>query len=277
MHQELSCSLANQRVQLEAKKTDKPNGIQSFGITVLKPSYDRPSHHLIYMLHFMPRARRKRRVSQAPSGAKDGEEPEAPEEPSPSIPMHALIQYHDAGITGTVAWSTLNIIDGKVELDGTLAKDFKVEALTTFKPETSDKSAKLNLYFKQPAFHMRAFVDALKGPTANVDAVIGHEGLVAGAEAGYDVQKAAVTRYSASVGYVAPEYTAAVTATNNLSVFTASYFHKVNSQVQAGAKTTYDSKNAGSVGLEVAGRYVIDPMSFVKVGSASSWSAIGLG
>lgn len=183
--------------------------------------------------------------------------------------MQALIQYRDAGITGTVAWSTANTIDGKIELDDTLAKNVKVEGLTTFKPETSDTSAKVNFYFKQPAFHLRAFVDALKGPTANVDAVIGHEGLVAGAEAGYDVQKAAVTKYSASVGYIAPEYSAAVTATNNLSIFTASYFHKVSSQVQAGAKTVYDSKNAGTVGLEVAGKYVIDPLSFVKVSGHS--------
>ena len=49
-------------------------------------------------------------------------------------------------------------------------------------------------------------------------------------------------RCSAAVGYLNPVYTAAVTATDNLSVFTASYYHKVNSQVEAGAKSTWNSQ-----------------------------------
>ena len=82
----------------------------------------------------------------------------------------------------------------------------------------------------------------MKGPTASIDAVLGHEGFLVGAEAGYDVQKAALTKYSAAVGFSSPEYSAAVTASNSLSVFAASYYHKVNSQVEAGAKATWDSK-----------------------------------
>ena len=105
----------------------------------------------------------------------------------------------------------------------------------------------------------------MKGPTASVDAVLGHEGFLVGAEAGYDVQKAALTKYSAAVGFTSPEYSAAVTASNSLSVFAASYYHKVNSQVEAGAKATWDSKKENNVGLEVAGKYRMDPVSFAKV------------
>ena len=86
-----------------------------------------------------------------------------------------------------------------------------------------------------------------------------------GGEASYDVSKAAVTKYSTSVGYLSPEYSTAITATNNLSVFNASFFQKVSSAVQAGAKASYDTKSAGTVGLELAGRYQIEPLSFVKV------------
>ena len=144
--------------------------------------------------------------------------------------------------------------------------------LTQFLPKDQSKGAKLNLHFKQPNFHARAFFDLLKGPTANVDAVIGHDGFLVGAEAGYDVQKAAITRYAAAVGYSVPEYTAAITATNNLSLFSASYFHKVNSQVEAGAKASWDSKGSNAVGLEVASKYRLDPTSFAKVRiSALRW------
>ncbi|KAI1100194.1 eukaryotic porin/Tom40 [Jackrogersella minutella] len=168
------------------------------------------------------------------------------------------------GLTLTQTWNTANALDTKVELADSLAKGLKAETIFSFLPATQKKGVKLNLTFKQSAFHGRAFFDLLKGPTANVDAVIGHEGFLAGASAGYDVQKAAVTGYNAAVGYIAPQYSAAVTATDNLSVFAASYYHKVNSQVEASAKATWNSKSGNNVGLEVASKYRLDPVSFAK-------------
>lgn len=112
---------------------------------------------------------------------------------------------------------------------------------------------------------MRTFFDLFRGPTANIDAVLGHEGFLVGAEAGYDVQKAAVTKYSAAIGYSLPQYAATIQATNNLSVFSASYYHLVNKEVEAGAKATWDSKAGNNVGLEIASKYKLDPSSFAKV------------
>ncbi|ESZ97574.1 outer mitochondrial membrane protein porin [Sclerotinia borealis F-4128] len=177
-----------------------------------------------------------------------------------------LIQYtHGTGLTLTQTWNTLNALDTKIEINDTIAKGLKAEILGSFAPTTQKKGAKVNLHFKQPNFHGRAFFDLLKGPTATVDAVIGQDGFLAGATAGYDVQKAAITSYSAAVGYTAPAYSAAIIAADNLSVFSASYYHKVNSQVEAGAKATWDSKNTNSVGLEFASKYRLDPLSFAKV------------
>ncbi len=172
--------------------------------------------------------------------------------------------YRSAGLTLTQAWTTTNLLDTKFELTDSIAKGLKAEVLTQFQPKSQEFNAKLNLHFKQPNFHARAFFDVLRGPTANIDAVLGHEGFLVGAEAGYDVQKAAITRYSAAIGYSVPQYSAAITATNNLSVFAASYYHKVNSEVEAGAKATWDSKSSSNVGLEVASKYRLDPTSFAK-------------
>ena len=176
-----------------------------------------------------------------------------------------LMFYHRAGLTLTQTWNTANALDTKLEVNDTLAQGLKLEGLFNFLPATAAKGAKFNLHFKQPGFHGRAFFDLLRGPTANVDAVVGHEGFLAGASAGYDVNKAALTAYSAAVGYAAPQYSAAITASDNLSVFAASYYHKVNSQVEAGAKATWNSKTGNTVGLEVASKYRIDPVSFAKV------------
>ncbi len=168
-------------------------------------------------------------------------------------------------MTLTQTWNTANTLETKIEMADNLAKGLKAEGVFSFLPATQARGAKFNLHFKQPNFHGRAFFDLLKGPTASIDAIVGHEGFLAGASAGYDVQKAKITGYSAAVGYSAPAYTAAITATDNLSVFAASYYHKVNSQVEAGSKATWNSKSGNAVGLEVAAKYRLDPVSFVKV------------
>lgn len=176
-----------------------------------------------------------------------------------------LILYRRAGLTLTQSWTTVNTLSTKLELDNNIAKGLKAEALTDFVPSSQKFGAKLNLYFKQPNFNARAFFDVLKGPQASVDVVLGRDGFLVGAEAGYDVQKAALTKYAAAIGYTAPEYSAAVTASNSLTVFAASYYHKVNSQVEAGAKATWDKKAGNNVAMEVAGKYRLDPTSFAKV------------
>jgi len=165
----------------------------------------------------------------------------------------------------TQTWNTANALDTKIEFKDLATKGLKAELLGGFLPSSTSKSAKFNLYYQQPHFHTRAFFDLVKGPTATVDAVIGSEGFLAGGELSYDVNKASITKYSAAVGYKHEDYTAAITATNNLSIFAASYYHKVNKKVETGAKAVWDSKTSNTVGLEVAGKYRHDPISFSKV------------
>ena len=176
-----------------------------------------------------------------------------------------LMFWSRTGLTLTQSWNTNSALETKIEFADNLAKGLKAEGIFNYLPSNQARGAKFNLHFKQSNFHGRAFFDLLKGPTANIDAIVGHEGFLAGASAGYDVQKAQITGYSAAVGFQAPTYSAAVTATDNLSVFAASYYHKVNSQVEAGSKATWNSKSGNTVGLEVAAKYRLDPVSFVKV------------
>ncbi|KAF2085880.1 hypothetical protein K490DRAFT_74768 [Saccharata proteae CBS 121410] len=170
------------------------------------------------------------------------------------------------GISITEAWNTKNVLNTKVEMDNTFAKNLKTEVMSIFSPASGNMGQKLNLHFKQPQFHTRAFFDyaANGNVSAVVDGVVGHEGFLVGGEAGYDVQKAAITRYAASVGYQGPNYSAALTATNNLSVFTAAYYQKVNAAVETAAKASYDAKSGSAVGIELASKYKLDPMSFAK-------------
>ncbi|KAJ4365175.1 Mitochondrial porin [Neocucurbitaria cava] len=170
------------------------------------------------------------------------------------------------GISITQSWNTANLLNTKVELNDTLASGLKAEVLSNFSPAAGNKGQKVNFHFKQPNFHGRAFVDysAAGAIGTTADAVVSHEGFVVGGEVGYDVQKAAITKYSAALGYTTPLYNAAITATNSLQVFSASYYQRVNPAVEAGAKATWDSKSGSNVGLELAAKYKLDPASFAK-------------
>jgi len=85
-----------------------------------------------------------------------------------------------------------------------------------------------------------------------------------GGEAGYDVSKGAVTRYALAVGYQTPSYTASVTALQNLSVVSATYYQKVSSSVEVGSKAAYDVNAGKASGLELVSKYKLDPLSFAK-------------
>jgi voltage-dependent anion channel protein 2 len=174
------------------------------------------------------------------------------------------------GISITQSWNTANVLATKVELDNTFASGLKTEVLSNFNPAKGNGGQKLNFHFKQANFHGRVFADLNpSGAVSTIaDAVLSHEGFLVGGEVGYDVQKAAITKYSAAVGYTTPVYNAAITATNSLNVFAASYYQKVNAAVEAGAKATWDAKQGSAVGFEVAAKYKIDPASFAKVREA---------
>merc|ERR1712072_1411560 len=96
---------------------------------------------------------------------------------------------------------------------------------------------------------------------ATVDAVAGHEGFLVGGEAAYDVGKGAVTRYGLGLAYQTPAYNATVNAVQNLNVIMASYYQKVNSSVEVGAKAGYDVPGSKAAGLELASKYKLDPLS----------------
>jgi len=73
-----------------------------------------------------------------------------------------------------------------------------------------------------------------------------------GAEAAYNVTEGNVTRYATALGYSAPEYAITLHGLNNFNTFSASYYHRVNADVEAGAKAVYDTKSThGGVALEV--------------------------
>ena len=169
------------------------------------------------------------------------------------------------GLTFTQTWTTANILKSQVELENQIAQGLKVDLVTSLSPEKGDKSAVFNGAFKQSGLHTRAVLDVFRGPTFTADTVLGRDGFLVGAEAAYNVQDAKLTRWAAAVGYNAPEYAVTIHGLNGLKTFTASYYHRVNRDVEAGAKAVYDTKSThGGVALEVGAKAYLDAAAFVK-------------
>ena len=77
---------------------------------------------------------------------------------------------------------------------------------------------------------------------------------------------AKITKYAAAIGYSAPEYAVTLHGLGNLTTFAASYYHRVNPDVEAGAQAVYDTRasTAGSVALEVGTKVYLDSSAFLK-------------
>ncbi|GLB38203.1 putative eukaryotic porin [Lyophyllum shimeji] len=169
------------------------------------------------------------------------------------------------GLTVTQTWTTANILRSQVELENQIAKGLKLDVTTSLSAEKNTKNALFNATYKQSGFHTRGALDLFKGPTFTADTVIGRDGFLVGAEAAYNVTEGNITRYAAAVGYNAPEYAITLHGLNNLNTFSASYYHRVSADVEAGAKAIYDSKSThGGVALEVGTKAYLDPAAFVK-------------
>jgi voltage-dependent anion channel protein 2 len=191
------------------------------------------------------------------------------------------------GLTVTQAWTTSNVLRNTVELENQLAKGLKLDLATSLNPEKGAKTAVLGGIFKQSGVHTRATLDVFKvssnsscrppccdlddddgyepqGPTFTADTVLGRDGFLAGAEASYNVTEGKVTRYAAALGYNAPEYAVTLHGLNSLNTFSASYYHRINRDVEAGAKAIYDPKTNGGVALEVGSKVYLDASAFVK-------------
>ena len=181
---------------------------------------------------------------------------------------YSLTYRHVSGVTITQAWTTASLLDSKVELVDVAAPGVKIDLQNLWNPSKGSSAAqKMVFAYKNPNVHARSFINYAQA-TGNIDAVLdvtaGHDGFLLGGEAGYDLQKAAVTKYSIGLGYQTPSYVATLTGTQNLSIIAASYYQKVNTSTEVSAKVGYDVNAAKASGLELASKYKLDPLSFAK-------------
>ena len=178
--------------------------------------------------------------------------------------LEASWQDRKKGLAFTQAWSTANVLRNHIESENHLAKGLKLEVISTLVPEKQAKNALVALTYRTPGLHTRQFLDVFKGPLATADAVVGRDGFLFGAEAAYNAKDKKLARYNLAAGYHAPEYAITLHALGNLSTYSASYYHRVNQDIEASARATYDSKASSNVNLEVGTKTYLDNAAFIK-------------
>jgi len=179
--------------------------------------------------------------------------------------------------TTTLNWSHANVIKGIIELDGNLAKGLKFEANSSVAPESNVITAFFGTHYRTPGVHARGFFDFFKGPTFTGDVVVSQQGFVLGGEASYNVHDAQIKHYNLATGYSNDDYSVTVHALANLSKYSASYYHRVNRDVEAGAQAIYSSKSpSNAVSIEVGAKTYLDNAAFVKA-KMNSAGVLGLG
>lgn len=179
-------------------------------------------------------------------------------QPASSSPLGLVAA--GGGYAVTAGWSDANMLRAHVELDNHVANGFKLEAITTLQPDKlTRKSVLLAAHYKQPGVHSRTFVDLFHGPSVTSGAVLGREGFLAGAEVSYDVKNARISRYDLGAGFATEEYTLALLALSNLSIYKACYHHLASPSVQVAGSAVYDPVRSSEVAVEVGAKKYVFP------------------
>ncbi|RKP17977.1 putative outer mitochondrial membrane protein porin [Rozella allomycis CSF55] len=180
-----------------------------------------------------------------------------------NAPDSVAIQTIGLAVTSTV--STNGALSEQVEFNNALFSGLKFDLFGSFL-QNGKHALRTGVEYKQDYVTTTASADILKGPTISADIVVGSDGVYAGSEVGYDVQSGTLTKYNAATAYNGSNYTVSLHALNSFKTFTASYFHRVNSTVEAGGKATwnYKSDKESDITVEVASKYTLDKDSYMK-------------
>jgi len=180
------------------------------------------------------------------------------------------------GLTITNSWTTNNIATTQFEIIDKLADGLKLDVSASLFPHSGQKTGKAGIEYKQENVNFRSYFHVLKNPQLNTDLVFGRDRFLAGAEVGYDVMDGRVTKYGLTGVYKTLDYAVGIQSTQSLSLHSLFYHHRINKDIEAAARASYDTKANGAMKLEVATKYALDEKTYAKA-KVNSEGVVGLG
>ncbi|KAI1715498.1 eukaryotic porin domain-containing protein [Ditylenchus destructor] len=139
------------------------------------------------------------------------------------------------GLTLTEKWNTENVLGTVVEVKDQFAKGVKVTLDTSYNPNSAKRSGVLKTEWASDRAKVNADVTLVAGPVLNLAAVFAQNNWLIGGQGKFDLSTNELKSTSFAAGYDHPEYTLHTFA-NDANEFGASWYHKVDKNVELGAQ-----------------------------------------
>lgn len=156
---------------------------------------------------------------------------------------------------------TSNAIISKFTYDN--IANLVLDAETSFKPSTGEKSAKVKAAHQSEHLHANGDLDLnLAGPTIHASAVFGYKGLFAGYQASYDTANTKLVANNVALGLKRDDFTlnaALIDATK----FQGSVYHAINDGLSAAAQVNW-AFGSDSTAFTFGLKKQIDANTFLK-------------
>jgi len=180
------------------------------------------------------------------------------------------------GLCMTNKWTSQNVLGVELDLCDSIVDGLKLGVNSQFFLLRNSVAVRVNGGYRRDWLNMNASLDVFGGPTVSADAVVKVQGLFAGVDVTYDVPTNQLSKYDVAVGMNHNEYSLAVMAKKQLSVFSASVFHRARPDLLTGCTATWDKgAKASNVVFDFGSQYHLDRDAFVK-GKIDSNGRIGL-
>lgn len=176
--------------------------------------------------------------------------------------IKAKAKHAQSGLIFHDTVKTSNDLIFKVEAPEVVA-GAKVELESTFNPYQASKEIKAGATLQYDHFTSTLSANVFKNPKLKVDAVVGHEGLVVGAQAVFDYNTSNLSDYSAAVGYSEKDYAISLHSNKSFSQYEAKFNHTVNNRVSLASVASWGTNDKASV-VEFGAQYKLDNDTSLK-------------
>jgi len=176
------------------------------------------------------------------------------------------------GVNVTDAYDSQNTVRITAEKRDVFTQGLRVKVEPTFVPFSGHRDLKLSAGFQSEHVHATTTVDAFKN-SANVSVVAGHGDFIVGGD--ITLRSKDIGPYGLIFGYSKPTHEIVLSAKDKLNTFCGSYYHSINSDLQASASAIWTRKDNNTI-IEIGAAYRIDKDASTKAKvdttGKASWS-----
>eukprot|EP00123_Amoebidium_parasiticum_P022490 comp8853_c0_seq1/m.4056 comp8853_c0_seq1/g.4056 ORF comp8853_c0_seq1/g.4056 comp8853_c0_seq1/m.4056 type:complete len:281 (-) comp8853_c0_seq1:244-1086(-) len=173
----------------------------------------------------------------------------------------------------TEKWNTKNVLTQVVELKN-LSDGVTAEMEASYAPNTGDITGKVTVDYSKPHLRVIAVGDLFNGPVATVSGVFAADnGLLFGAEGGYNVQSGALTTNTFAFGYAQKDFTTVITTDG--TAFNTHIHHNASAKVDAAINIGF-SRGKNDTAFAFGTTYKLEDGAYLKA-KLNQAGEVGLG